>query len=130
MSLWCLTASPLIYSGNISKLDDFTLGILCNPEVIEVDQDPLGKCARIVGRPADIFVLSKEMEDGSIAVGLCTRSECEKSVTARWAELGLTGKRRVRDLWRQMDLGNFENQFESKVPARGVMLVRIFPETK
>jgi alpha-galactosidase len=130
MSLWCLTASPLIYSGNISKLDDFTLGILCNPEVIEVDQDPLGKCARIVGRPADIFVLSKEMEDGSIAVGLCNRSECEKSVTARWAELGLTGKRRVRDLWRQMDLGNFENQFESKVPARGVMLVRIFPETK
>jgi len=24
MSLWCLTASPLIYSGNIAKLDDFT----------------------------------------------------------------------------------------------------------
>ena len=32
-------AAPLIYSGDMSKLDEFTLNVLCNPEVIEVNQD-------------------------------------------------------------------------------------------
>ena len=39
-------AAPLIFGGDISRLDDFTLNLLCNDEVIEVDQDPLGKPGR------------------------------------------------------------------------------------
>lgn len=39
MSMWSLMAAPLIYSGDMSKLDEFTLNVLCNPEVIEVNQD-------------------------------------------------------------------------------------------
>ena len=39
MSMWSLMAAPLIYSGDMSKLDEFTLNILCNTEVIEVNQD-------------------------------------------------------------------------------------------
>jgi alpha-galactosidase len=46
MSMWCLMAAPLIFSGDMEKLDDFTLNILCNAEVIEVDQDPLGRHGR------------------------------------------------------------------------------------
>jgi alpha-galactosidase len=42
MSMWCLMASPLFFSGDMSRLDDFTLNVLCNAEVIEVDQDVLG----------------------------------------------------------------------------------------
>ena len=41
-------ASPLIFSGDMAKLDPFTLNVLCNHEVIEVNQDPLGKQARII----------------------------------------------------------------------------------
>ena len=45
MSLWCLVTAPLILSGDMARLDDFTLGLLCNDEVLEVDQDPLGQAA-------------------------------------------------------------------------------------
>ena len=41
-----LMAAPLFFSGDMAKLDDFTLNVLCNAEVIEVDQDPLGKQAK------------------------------------------------------------------------------------
>ena len=51
MSLWSLMAAPLIFSGDMAKLDAFTLNVLCNAEVIEVDQDPLGKQAKILARP-------------------------------------------------------------------------------
>jgi alpha-galactosidase len=46
-------------------------------------------------------------------------------VTARWSDLGLSGSRIVRDLWRQKDLGTFTDQFQTAVPRHGVVLVRI-----
>jgi alpha-galactosidase len=67
----------------------------------------------------------KDLADGAKAVGLCNRGEIESPVTARWADLGMKGKPRVRDLWRQKDLGRFEEQFKATVPRRGVVLVRV-----
>jgi|GEM_PF-73881 len=128
MSLWCLMAAPLFYSGDLTKLDAYTLSILCNTEAIEVNQDPLGECARVVGVPGKTFVLVKNMEDGSKAVGLCNRDTTSQSVGVTWAELGLNGPHRVRDLWRQKDLGSFTERFETTVPARGVALVRLWKE--
>jgi alpha-galactosidase len=48
-------------------------------------------------------------------------------VTANWSDLKLTGSQRVRDLWRQKDLGMFIDKFEAPVAPHGVVLVRIFP---
>lgn len=40
MSLWCLSAAPLFFSGDMTQLDAFTLNILCNPEVIDATRIP------------------------------------------------------------------------------------------
>ena len=126
MSLWCLMASPLFYSGNMGALDEFTLNVLCNPEVIEVDQDPLGQCARVVTFTDETFAMVKDMEDGSKAVGLFNQGvRTPTDVTVKWSDVGLTGKQIARDLWRQKDLGKFEGEFKANVPRRGVVLVRI-----
>jgi len=125
VSLWCLLASPLIFSGDMTRLDEFTLSLLTNDEVIEVDQDPLGRQAARVSQIEDAEVWAKDMEDGSKAVGLFNRGEVEQKVVARWSDLGLTGRRVVRDLWRQKDLGRFEDRFEASVPRHGVVLVRM-----
>ena len=127
VSLWCLVAAPLIFSGDMTRLDEFTLSLLTNDEVIDVDQDPLGKAGRRMFKDEDVEVWSKEMEDGSKVVGLFNRGEFESRVTARWTDLGIAGKQRVRDLWRQEDVGVLEGQFTSMVPRHGVKLVRIWP---
>lgn len=126
MSMWSLMAAPLIFSGDIAKLDAFTLNILCNHEVIEVNQDPLGKQARILRNTPTEFVLVKDMENGSKAVGLFNLADNTAKLSVTWADLGLTGKQRVRDLWRQKQIGTFERQFETTVPRHGVSLVRIW----
>ena len=108
-------------------MDAFTLNLLTNDEVLEVNQDPLGKQARRVAQDGSLEVLAKTMEDGSVAAGLFNRDETSKTVTAKWSDLGLSGKARVRDLWRQKDLGTFDGRFETEVPRHGVMLVRLFP---
>ncbi len=125
MSLWCLMAAPLFYSGDMGRLDDFTLNVLCNPEVIEVDQDPLGQSARVVHLDDERFVMVKDLDDGSKAVGLFNRGEMPAAVTARWSDIGVKGKQAVRDLWRQKDLGELEGRFEAAVPRHGVVLIRV-----
>jgi alpha-galactosidase len=125
MSMWSLMASPLIYSGDMSKLDEFTLNVLCNPEVIDVNQDPLGECALVIMQPGDRFLMVKNLADGSTAVGLFNRGKFAAEVTVNWADLKVSGKQSVRDLWRQKDLGVFQQKFGIQVPAQGVVMVKI-----
>jgi alpha-galactosidase len=125
VSLWCLVAAPLIFSGDITRLDEFTLSLLTNDEVLDVDQDPLGKPGRRIAIIDDLEVWARDLEDGSKAVGLFNRGECETSVIAKWADLGLKRPQIVRDLWRQKDLGKYNDEFKATVPRHGVVLVRM-----
>ena len=105
MSLWSLLSAPLLIGGDLTTMDGFSLSILTNDEVIAVDQDPLGRAATQVSQQGKLSVWIKDLEDGSKAVGLFNLGDSEQDVSARWADMGLSGKWQVRDLWRYKDLG-------------------------
>ncbi len=127
ISLWCLWGAPIIIGAPIDTLDAFTLSLLTNDEVIDIDQDPLGIQARDV-EVAGGEVLIKKLEDGTVAVGLFNPGDQPSTVAVTWAEAGVKGKQRVRDLWRQKDLGVLEGKYSAEVPRHGVVLVRLFPQ--
>ena len=128
MSMWCLMAAPLFFSGDMAKLDDFTVNVLCNPEVIDVDQDPLGKQAKPLVQNDETLILAKPLEDGSLAVGLFNLAEAQREIAVDWSLLGIQGPRQARDLWRQKDLGRSTDRFTTSVPRHGVALIRLRPE--
>ncbi len=119
VTLWSLMASPLVFGGDMTKMDPFTLSLLTNAEVIAVDQDALGREAAPVYQQGDIAAWAKDMEDGSKAIGLFNRGEHETEVTARWSDLGIQGRHTVRDLWRQKNLGTFDHEFYASVGPHG-----------
>ncbi len=125
MSMWSLMAAPLIFSGEMTQLDPFTLNVLCNSEVIDVDQDSLGRQAAMIRKTDDEFILEKPLEDGSVAVGLFNLTTEPRSISADWKQLGLNGPQTARDLWRQHNLGSFAGSFSTEVPPHGVILVRL-----
>jgi hypothetical protein len=127
ISLWCLLSSPLLIGCDMTQLDEFTLNLLTNDEVLEVNQDPLGCQAARVVQDERIEVWVKELEDGSKAVGLFNRGSREQSITIKWSDLGVSGEQTVRDLWRQQDIGKYTGQFQTKVGRHGVVLVKIIP---
>jgi alpha-galactosidase len=127
ISLWCLLSAPLLIGCDLTKLDEFTLNLLTNDEVLEVNQDSLGRQAGRIAKNGMLEVWAKDLEDGSKAVGLFNRGEEPTQVAVKWSELGLNGKQTVRDLWRQKDLGSFDDEFSARVPRHGVALVKIAP---
>ena len=128
ISLWCLHAAPLLLGCDLSQADEFTINLLTNDEVLEVDQDPLGSAASRISHEDGLEVWAKDMEDGSKAVGLFNRTYWPAKVSAKWSDLGMTGPQKVRDLWRQKDLGISKDKFEAVIPRHGCMLIRIRPD--
>ena len=110
----------------MSKLDEFTLNVLCNPEIIEVDQDPLGESGTVIRQSDNRILMVKSLEDGSEAVGMFNRGNTPEKIQADWKELNITGKKSVRDLWHQKDLGNYNGIFSAEVPAHGVVMVKLY----
>ena len=125
ISIWCLVSAPLLLGCDLDYLDDFTLGLITNDEVIDVDQDELGKEATLVARQGDLQVYAKPLADGSWAVGLFNLGPTESQVMLKWSDIGISGPQTVRDLWRQKDLGEFTDSFASTVASHGVTLVRV-----
>jgi alpha-galactosidase len=127
VSLWSLLTGPLLIGCDMTAMDDFTLSLLSNDEVLAVSQDPLAHQAGRIVKDGNLEIWGKDMEDGSRAVGLFNRNDEATNVTARWSDLGITGQQTVRDLWRQADVGKFDGEFSATVPRHGVLLVKITP---
>ncbi|MBM3892593.1 MAG: alpha-galactosidase, partial [Verrucomicrobia bacterium] len=125
ISLWCLWSSPMIIGTPIERLDEFTLSLLTNDEVLEINQDPLGKQAVRTKIANGGEILVKQLEDGTKAVGIFNPGSAAASLTVSWSQLGVRGNQKVRDLWRQKDLGVFEKEFSAVVQPHGVVLVRL-----
>ena len=140
VSLFCLLSSPLLIGCPIEQLDAFTLNLLANDEVIEIDQDPLGKSAKLLADDNGVQIWLKPMEDGSYAVGLFNTDNYGKTPESffRWGDegskkyrlafekLGLKGKWSLRDVWKQRDLGAFDDAFDTDIRHHGVVLLRMF----
>jgi alpha-galactosidase len=131
ISLWSLFAAPLLIGCDMEKLDDFTINLLTNDEVIEVNQDPLGKQATCLQTMGDLRIYVKELEDGSRAVGFCNFGLDVVDISYKdFAKLGIKGQNVVRDLWRQKDIAKIDSQtsdLKIKVPVHGVLLYKFSP---
>ena len=125
-ALWAMLAAPLMAGNDVRTMDEATRAILLAPEVIAIDQDPLGRQAMRVVKDGDIEVWSRELADGSRAVLLLNRgaSSCEAAVT--WRALGLSeGERVVRDVWRRSDAGAGREGYSTSTVPHAAVLVRV-----
>ncbi|MFD2523367.1 NPCBM/NEW2 domain-containing protein [Emticicia soli] len=144
VSLFSLLAAPLLIGCPIEQLDDFTLNLLSNDEVIEINQDPLGKSGRLVLNENGVEVWQKTLQDGSYAIGLFNTDNFGKTPQSyfHWGnqkskpfklelnKIGLKGKYIIRDVWRQKDIGTFSQFFKTEIRHHGVVFLRLFPATK
>jgi alpha-galactosidase len=113
---------------NLPDNDEWTTTLLTNPEVLAIDQDPLGKPAQRLASPdvpAEIRV--KPLADGAHAVGLFNRTNQPIKIDLVWDDLhqfSIRSRPDVRDLWLRKDLGR-QKKLVTELPPHGCILLRV-----
>jgi alpha-galactosidase len=127
MTLWSIFRSPLMFGGSLVELDDFTLSLLTNPEVLAVNERSR--------RNRPLYMHKDRVAWGAEATDSLTRyaalfntADSRREVTVNLSELGLGGRARVRDLWRREDLGRSEVTLHTHIDAHASRLLSFTAE--
>jgi alpha-galactosidase len=138
VSIFSLIAAPMLIGCPIERLDEFTLGLLSNDEVIAIHQDPLGKAGRLVQEKDGFQIWLRELSNGDFAIGIFNHDfygrtpasyfrwghESAREMKIELADLGLKGSWKIRDVWRQKDQG-LNKSIKTKIPFHGVSFFRL-----
>ncbi|MGC1521219.1 MAG: glycoside hydrolase family 27 protein [Steroidobacteraceae bacterium] len=124
LTLWSIARSPLMMGGDLRKLDDFTLSLLTNDEVLAVNQASID--GRELFRKDGLAAWRAKSAVGQdIYVAVFNLRETPAPVTIKLEELGVKGVARVRDLWQRSDLKPVQDEFVPLIPRHGAGLFRL-----
>ena len=122
---WAVLASNLVLSVDLRSLPRGPcLDLLSNEEVLAVNQDPAGRAPRVLFQRGPAQGFARPLADGSQAVLLLSRGEGRATLRVTWAELGVAGPCRVRDLLARTDLGALPS-FQAALPKHAAALVKV-----
>jgi hypothetical protein len=124
ISLWSMLSAPLLIGCDMGKLDEFTMNLLTNDEVLAIDQDALGKEARQLILNDNYQVWFKDLSNGDKAVAIFNTSDQYQTVALDRKANGLAGLTKVRDVWQQIYLITKADTYTAKVAPHGVAMVR------
>jgi alpha-galactosidase len=125
MSLWCLLNAPLLIGCDMSKLDEFTLNLLTNNEVIAIDQNTYSQPAIPVLKKDGYQIWVKKMSAKEYAIGIFNLNTLSQKITINWQEILQKSSVIVRDVWQQKNEGTFNTSYTSDVPSHGVKLIMV-----
>lgn len=106
MTLWAVFRSPLFFGGELRLTDNYTLSLVTNPEVINVNQN--SEKPLFVYNKGGIAVWQTKIENCT-AVAVFNLSDEEKHYRLSFSDLGIENVRAVRDLWARKDIPKCEN---------------------
>lgn len=106
MTLWAVFRSPLFFGGELRLTDNYTLSLVTNPEVINVNQN--SEKPLFVYNKGGIAVWQTKIENCT-AVAVFNLSDEEKHYKLSFLDLGIENVRAVRDLWARKDIPKCEN---------------------
>ena len=124
MSLWSILAAPLLAGNDLRSVPPAILEILTNREVIAIDQDKDGVQGHRASKNGDEEIWIRPLSGDAVAVAIFNRSTADAKSTVKWAEVGLQGKFKVRDIWGHRDVPVSGPEYEVTIPPHGVVLLR------
>ena len=131
-TMWCMMTSPLLAGNDLREMKPATIAILTQPEIIALNQDPLGHQARRLRDDGDSELWAKPLgtiEGGEVAVTLLNRAKKEVNISFNLSEFGIDAAKgyALRDLWQGKTLATTATatSHSFKVPAHGVVVLRI-----
>ncbi|MBR0049589.1 MAG: alpha-galactosidase [Prevotella sp.] len=131
--MWCIMNSPLLIGCDLANIKSATLSLLKNTELTALNQDTLYMQAYVAALVNDCYILVKDIEKlngKKRAFAVYNPGNTAKSVKVNFTTIDLTGKVHLRDVFKQKDLGEFTEQYETNIPAHGTRIYVAEAETR
>lgn len=89
-SLWCMMAAPLMLGNDIRKFVDgknepvegnSTLKIVTNKHLISIDQDSLGKSAKLIKKSPLLDIIARPLSNGDVALCILNKGLSDKNIS-------------------------------------------------
>ncbi|MBQ8954307.1 MAG: glycoside hydrolase family 27 protein [Clostridia bacterium] len=129
-ALWCMYSAPLMLGCDIRKMDEKTLKLVTNPELLRIDQDAEARPPVILksGWHDDCKVMFKFLENGEYALAFFNMGEKDAELPALFADFGLTASSgyglKLTNLFTGEDAGCYKEYFRVKVAAHDCAVYR------
>jgi alpha-galactosidase len=123
VTLWAIARSPMILGGNLTLLDQRTLQLLTNRDVIAINQNSLKSFE--VRREKGLFGWRADMPGGKVAIAIFNVADTPLKLDRQLAEfVGDRGMRRwgAHDVWQNRDLGSIRKLIFTIPPHACVLL--------
>ncbi len=131
ITMWSMLAAPLLLGCDLTKLDAFTFNLVANPEVIDVDQDPLGKSAMRLQGDGTTEIWTRPLFDGTKAVALFNLSPWQQTIVLSPELLAVKKGTPMRDLWQRRDSDPISGDTLFDVAPHGAVLLKLgAPKTR
>jgi len=128
MTLWCIFRSPLMLGCEMTMLDEESLSLITNEEILALEKTAHG--ARQVMRTEDTIIwISYGDREGEFNVAFFNISNSRTEPTITFHQLWIPGGTyTVRDLWAKEDIGTSDFRISAAVPPHGAVCYRLTRE--
>lgn len=131
--LWCIMNSPLLIGCDMNNITKAAHDLMCNTELIALNQDTLFQQAYVVKRSGETYILVKDIEQqgsGIRAVALVNLEDAAKTMTLNFSDIDLGGNVKMRNLYLKKNLKDCTGNFSVLVPAHGTKIYRLEAEER
>ena len=123
--LWCIMNSPLLIGCDMRNIAPEALALMCNKELIALNQDPVCQQAYVVKKDIGCWLLVKDVEKlygKRRAVAIYNPTDADKQFELTFSDVDLAGNIKVRDLFEHTDLAECKGSMTVDVPMHGTRI--------
>ena len=125
MTLWSIFRSPMMFGGNLPTNDAFTLALLTNKDVLNVQQHSINN-KQLFRKNDTIAWIADDPKTGDKYVALFNASELDSvQISISLQQLGFTKSCLIKDLWAGKVVGKFSGEFVPYIRKHGAGMYRL-----
>lgn len=127
MSLWCMMRSPLMIGGDMTRFDDFTLSLVTNSELLEIEKSSF--CAHMLSRKVvngceQIIWFAPSVNGEAYYLAMFNAGESNTEISFDASELGIS-PRRAYEIWTKKSFEIASTVVSASVPPHGAALFKL-----